>query len=310
MSSHGPEGLLDIAPEVASALEARKPVVALETTIVAHGMPYPQNVEAARRAEAAVRAEGATPATIAVLGGRVRVGLDDASLERLGCDGQNVAKVSRHDLPAVVAAGADGATTVAAAMIVARLAGIRVFVTGGIGGVQRGGELTMDISADLQELARTSVAVVCAGAKTILDLGRTLEVLETLGVPVVGFGTDELPAFFCRTSGLRVPIRVDTPAAVAALLSAKWQLGLDGGVVVAVPIPEEHALSSELVEGAIADGLAAAEAQGVRGKGLTPFLLSRVAASTAGRSLAANIALVENNARVGARIALACAALD
>jgi pseudouridine-5'-phosphate glycosidase len=294
-------------PDVDRALRDGAPVVALESTIISHGMPYPANVETAREVEATVRSSGAVPATIAVLEGLLRVGLSDGELDALG-QARGVRKVSRRDLAYVVATGATGATTVAATMICASLVGIRVFVTGGIGGVHRGGQDTLDVSADLTELARTSVAVVCAGAKAILDLPRTLEVLETHGVPVVGYGTSEFPAFYTRTSGLGVDFRLDDPGQVAALMKAKWELGLEGGIVVANPIPAEHAMEAAEIERFIEEALGEADAQGVRGKDVTPFLLARLVEKTGGRSLRANIALVKNNARVGAQIACAYAA--
>ena len=299
-----PHPLLDLHPEVAAALADGRPVVALESTIISHGMPWPRNVETAQAVEAAVRAHGALPATIAVLDGRLKAGLDAAQIEALGRPGAGVVKASRRDLAALLVQRRPGATTVAATMQIAALAGIRVFATGGIGGVHRGAERSFDISADLQELARTPVAVVCAGAKSILDLGLTLEYLETHGVPVLGHGTDTLPAFWCRDSGFRVDHRLDTPEEIAALLRAQWALG-NGGVVVANPIPAEHALPRERVDAAIAQALAEAEDRHIRGKDSTPFLLQRVAALTGGDSLAANIALVLDNARLAARIAVA-----
>ncbi|HSK38943.1 MAG TPA: pseudouridine-5'-phosphate glycosidase [Arenibaculum sp.] len=298
---------LSVRPEVADALQSRRAVVALESTIISHGMPHPRNVETARAVEAVVRAAGAVPATVAVMDGRIRIGLDDDDLDRLAAGG-SVLKLSRRDLPVALATGADGATTVAATMICARLAGIQVFATGGIGGVHRGAEASFDVSADLEELARTSVAVVCAGAKAILDLPKTMEYLETRGVPVLGYGTDELPAFYTRESGLPVTRRCDTPDEVARILHAKWQLGLEGGVVVANPIPPEAALDPVLVGKAIASAQADAEAGHVAGKDLTPFLLSRLLELTGGASLEANVALVRHNAEVAARIALAHAA--
>jgi pseudouridylate synthase len=300
---------LSVRPEIADALQARRAVVALESTIISHGMPYPGNIETARAIEAAIRAEGAVPATVAVMDGRIRVGLDDDDLERLAT-GSGIMKVSRRDLPVALATGSDGATTVAATMICARLANIPVFVTGGIGGVHRGAETSFDVSADLEELARTDVAVVCAGAKAILDLPKTMEYLETRGVPVLGFGTGELPAFYTRESGLEVNRRCDAPEEVARILRAKWQLGLGGGVVVANPIPAEAALDRTAMDGAIGHALADAEARGIRGKEVTPFLLSRLEELTGGESLRANIALVTHNARIGARIAVAYAALQ
>lgn len=301
--------LLDIHPEVAAALANRQAVVALESTIISHGMPWPQNTETALAVEAEVRSHGAVPATIAVVDGRLKAGLARDEIERLGRAGHTVAKVSRRDLPVVVARGGTGATTVAATMIVAALAGIRVFATGGIGGVHRGAETTFDISADLQELARTPVAVVCAGAKSILDLRLTLEYLETHGVPVLGYRTDRLPAFFCRDSDFGVDARLDEAADIARVMHAKWALGLGGGLVVANPIPPAHALLRETVDRVIEQALADAQAQGISGKAITPFLLARVNELTGGESLAGNIQLVLNNARLAAAIAVAFAAL-
>jgi pseudouridine-5'-phosphate glycosidase len=294
---------LDIGPEVADALATGRPVVALESTIICHGMPYPANVETAREVAAAVRSEGAVPATVALIDGCPRVGLDERDIDMLGREGRHIAKVSRRDLPFIVLRREHGATTVAATMIVAARAGIRVFATGGIGGVHRGGESSMDISADLDELARTDVAVVCAGIKSVLDLPRTLEYLETSGVPVVGFGTNTLPAFYTRDSGLPVDYRVDSAGEIAAAMHAKWQLELDGGIVVAVPIPAESSMDPAEIDAIIEESLAAMKREGIGGKAATPYLLDRIAKQTAGRSLAANIALVVNNARVAARIA-------
>lgn len=299
---------LDMTPEVREALERGKPVVALESTIISHGMPYPQNVETARRVEAIIREQGAIPATIAVLGGRLKAGLTEEELEYLG-KSPNIKKASRRDLPALVALKQDGATTVASTMIIAALAGIRVFVTGGIGGVHRGAQETFDISADLTELANTSVAVVCAGAKSILDIGLTLEVLETQGVPVLGYETDAFPAFYTRTSGYGVDVRVDSPQDAAAVMQAKWDLGLKGGVLIANPIPEAYAMEESTITGAIEQALKEAETQGIRGKEMTPFLLARVKALTEGKSLDSNIQLVYNNARVGGQIAAAYASM-
>ena len=296
---------LDVSAEVSAALAENRPVVALESTIISHGMPYPQNVETAHRVQAAVREHGATPATIAVIGGRLTVGLDDDDVERLGKKGQEVIKTSRRDLPFVVARKLDGATTVAATMIVAEMAGIAVFATGGIGGVHRGVEDTLDISADLEELGRTSVAVVCAGAKSILDIGRTLEYLETRGVPVVGYRTDSLPAFYTRDSGFGVDYRVDSPSEAAAALHAKWDMGLSGGAVIANPIPEEHALDRTEMDARIEAAIAEMNDRGITGKDTTPFLLASIAEATEGRSLEANIHLVLNNAAVAAEIATA-----
>lgn len=297
---------LCIAPEVGAALAAGGPVVALESTIISHGMPYPDNVAMAVEVERIVRAGGATPATIAILDGVPRIGLDAAELDLLASD-PGVAKVSVRDLPHVVATGGHGATTVAATMRLAALAGIRVFVTGGLGGVHRGGESSMDISADLTELGVTDVAVVCAGVKSILDIGRTLEALETLGVPVVGYRTEEFPAFYSRTSGVAVPMRLDTPAALAAMLHAKFDLGLRGGVVVANPVPAAQEIRSADMDAVIAQALTDCERIGITGKDITPYLLGRIVEITGGASLRTNIALVENNARLGAALAVALA---
>lgn len=294
---------LDFSPEVQQALSAGHPAVALESTIIAHGMPYPKNVETALRVEQTVRAAGAVPATCAIIGGKLKAGLDEEEIDRLGRLGSAVPKASRRDIPYLVSQGLDGATTVASTMIIAHLAGIRVFATGGIGGVHRGAAATMDISADLQELARTSVAVVCAGAKSILDLELTLEYLETHGVPVLGYQTDDFPAFYTRRSGLRVDYRMDSPEEIARLLQTKWELGLQGGVIIANPVPEAHQLDPQVMETAIASALAGAERQGVKGKAITPFLLARIEQLTGGQSLAANIELVCNNARLAGEIA-------
>jgi len=289
---------------VAAALAAGRPVVALESTIITHGMPWPQNVETARRIEQAVRDEGAEPATIVVLDGTIRAGLDDATLDAVG-RATGFLKLSRADLAYAVAARKNGSTTVAATMIAAHRAGLSVFATGGIGGVHRGAERTYDVSADLQELARTPVCVVCAGAKAILDLPKTLETLETLGVPVVGYGTDEFPAFWSRASGLPAPIRIDTPDGIADLFRARKALLLEGGILVANPIPRDSEITASQINPAIEAAVDEAEALGVSGKALTPFLLSRMLELTQGRSLEANIALVENNARLAARVAAA-----
>jgi len=296
---------LEVAPDVADALESDRPVVALESTIISHGMPYPRNVETALAVENAVREADAVPATIAILNGRLRVGLGVDEIRQLGKGGSDVIKCSRRDLPFVVARKKDGATTVAATMIIAAMAGIRVFATGGIGGVHRGVEETLDVSADLEELARTNVAVVCAGIKSVLDIGRTLEYLETHGVPVVGYQTDTLPAFYARESDFGVDYRADTPADVADALRSKWQMGLDGGMVVAVPIPYEHALDREEIDAVIDEAIEEMQEQEITGKETTPFLLARIAERTGGRSLDANIQLVINNARVAAAIAAA-----
>ena len=289
---------------VSAALKAGKPVVALESSIITHGMPWPQNVETARKVEAAVRAGGAEPATIAVLDGVIHAGLEDSQLEAMG-KATGFLKLSRADLGYAVATGKNGSTTVAATMIAADRAGIRVFATGGIGGVHRGVEKTYDISADLQELARTPVCVVCAGAKAILDLPKTLETLETLGVPVVGYGSDEFPAFWSRKSGLAAPMRLDDPADIAALIRARAELRLDGGVLVGNPIPPADEIAANEINPAIEAAVDEADAMGISGKALTPFLLSRMLDLTEGRSLIANIALVENNARLAAKIAAA-----
>lgn len=300
--------LLAIHPEVDAALRDGRAVVALESTIITHGMPWPANAETARAVETRVRDNGAVPATIAVMDGRIRVGLDDESLEALARD-EHARKLSRRDLGAALAGRWRGGTTVAATMLCAHRAGIAVFATGGIGGVHRGGESSLDVSADLTELGRTPVAVVSAGCKAILDIPRTLEVLETQGVPVIGYGCDEVPAFYTRRSGCAAPLRLDAPGAVAAAMHAQWRLGLRTGVLVANPIPEADAMDREEIDGAIARALADAEAQGIRGKEVTPFLLARVVELTGERSLRANIALVLDNARVAADIATAYAAL-
>ena len=291
---------LDVAPEVAQALAEGRPVVALESTIISHGMPYRKNVETALLVEQTIRDNGAVPATIAVIGGRLKAGLSREEIEHLGKAGRGVAKASRRDLPALVARGADGATTVATTMIIAHMAGIRIFATGGIGGVHRGAEFTMDISADLEELAQTPVMVVCAGAKSILDLGLTLEYLETKGVPVIGFGTEELPAFYTRKSGFGVDYRVDSPAELAAIFAAQRELGYRGGMLVTNPIPEEYAMDKEVIDAAIERALEEAKEQHIHGKETTPFLLARVVELTGGESLESNIQLVLNNARVAA----------
>jgi pseudouridylate synthase len=300
------EKWLEYSQEVIEAREAGKPVVALESTIISHGMPYPQNVETAREVEEIIRENGAVPATIAILDGKIKIGLSNEDLEYLG-KSKNVEKASRRDIPFLLSTKKNGATTVAATMICAELAGIEVFVTGGIGGVHREAETTMDISADLQELAQTNVAVVCAGAKSILDLGLTLEYLETQGVPVVGFGTNTLPAFYTRTSPFNVNFRLDSADEVAEMIKTKWELGLDGGIVVANPIPEENALDESFISKVIAQALAEAKEKQIEGKQVTPFLLGKVKELTDGKSLVANIALVKNNARVGAMIAASLA---
>lgn len=296
---------LDISPEVKKALDEGKPVVALESTIISHGMPYPKNVETALLVEQTIRENGAVPATIAVIGGRLKAGLSHDEIEHLGKAGRDVAKASRRDLPALVARKADGATTVTTTMIIAHMAGIKIFATGGIGGVHRGAETTMDISADLEELAQTPVMVVCAGAKSILDLGLTLEYLETHGVPVIGYGTEELPAFYTRHSGSGVDYRVDTPEELAAMFDAQRGLGYKGGMLVTNPIPEEYSMDKAVIDAAIETALNEAKAQGIHGKETTPFLLAKVVELTGGNSLESNIQLVLNNARLAAKTAAA-----
>lgn len=290
--------------EVQEAKEKGLPVVALESTIISHGMPYPQNVQTAREVEQIIRDNGAVPATIALIDGKIKIGLSDEELEMFG-NAQDVAKASRRDIGYLIATKKIGATTVAATMICAELAGIELFVTGGIGGVHRGAETTMDISADLEELSMTNVAVVCAGAKSILDIGLTLEYLETKGVPVVGYGTDTLPAFYTRESEFAVNFRADSAEEVASMMRAKWDLGLRGGAVIANPIPQEEAMEASFINGIIQEALQQAEAQGIAGKNVTPFLLGKVKELTAGKSLDANIALVKHNAKIGAGIAVA-----
>ena len=294
---------LDCSPEVAAALNAGKPVVALESTIISHGMPYPQNVETALRVEQTIRENGATPATIAVIGGRLKAGLTPEEIEYLGKKGREVTKASRRDLPVLVARGEDGATTVTTTMIIAHMAGIKVFATGGIGGVHRGAETTMDISADLEELAMTPVMVICAGAKSILDLGLTLEYLETKGVPVIGFGTEELPAFYTRKSGFKVDYRIDTPEELAQAFKAKLAMGLTGGMLVTNPIPEEYSMDPDRINAAIDQAIKECNEKGIKGKDTTPFLLARIKDITGGDSLASNIQLVLNNARLAAKTA-------
>ena len=294
---------LDLSPEVSAALKAGKPVVALESTIISHGMPYPQNVETALRVEQTIREGGATPATIAVIGGRLKAGLTAEEIEYLGKKGTAVTKASRRDLPVLVARKQDGATTVTTTMIIAALAGIKVFATGGIGGVHRGAETTMDISADLEELAHTPVMVICAGAKSILDLALTLEYLETKGVPVIGYGTEELPAFDTRNSGFKVDYRVDSPEELAAIFKAKQEMGLVGGMLVTNPIPVEYSMDPERINKAIDEAVAEANKLGIHGKETTPFLLAKIKDITGGDSLASNIQLVLNNARLAAKTA-------
>jgi pseudouridine-5'-phosphate glycosidase len=295
---------LTYTEEVRQALENNRPIVALETTIISHGMPYPQNIEMAKEVEQIIRDNGAVPATIGIMNGQIKIGLTASEIEEFATN-QSVEKVSRRDFPYVLATGKIGATTVAGTMIAAQLAGIHVFATGGIGGVHREGEVTWDVSADLTELAQTNVAVVCSGAKSILDLGRTLEYLETQGVPVVGFRCDEFPSFYSRESGYGVDFRLDTPEQVAAVMDTKWKLGLSGGLVVANPVPEADALNHSEIEAVIQQALQEAKEKGISGKTVTPFLLDKVKQLTAGKSLQTNIALVKHNAEVAAKIAVA-----
>ena len=295
--------LITLSPAVKKALSDQRPVIALESTIISHGMPYPQNVETAIACEHEARRHGAEAATMAVIGGRLCAGLTETQIEHLGKAGSSVAKASRRDLAALVARGGDGATTVAATMIIAAMAGIRVFATGGIGGVHRGAQDTMDISADLEELARTPVAVVCAGAKSILDLGLTLEYLETRGVPVIGYRTRELPAFYTRKSGFPLELKMESPAEIAAAILAQREMGFDTGMLIANPIPEAYSMDREKIDRAIAEAIAQAEQKGIRGKEVTPFLLARIKDLTGGESLRANIQLVLNNVRLAAQIA-------
>ena len=297
------EKYLDIKPEIKKALEEGKAVVALESTIISHGMPYPRNVETALNVEQIIRDNGAIPATIAIMDGKLKVGLNKDEIESLGKSSDAI-KCSRRDIPFILAKKLDGATTVASTMLIASIAGIKVFATGGIGGVHRGAQETFDISADLQELAHTDVAVVCAGAKSILDIGLTLEYLETQGVPVVGFGTDELPAFYTSKSGFGVDYRVDTPEELAEALKTKWDLGIEGGVVVANPIPPEYEMDPAVIDSAISEAVREADLKGIKGKESTPFLLAKVKEITGGSSLDSNIQLVYNNAVLGAKIAV------
>lgn len=307
MSANPDSRYIDISPEVATALREGNPVVALESTIICHGMPYPRNVETALQVQATVRQYGAVPATIAILGGRLKVGITDTEIEYLGKKGQRCIKTSRRDIPFIVARKEDGATTVAATMIIAAMANIRVFATGGIGGVHRGVEETLDISADLEELARTNVVVVCAGIKSVLDIGRTLEYLETKGVPVVGYRTGSLPGFYTRDSGFAVDYRIDSVEDAADAIKAKWDLQLQGGMVIANPIPKEYALDPKDIDSVIDDAIVEMHRQGKSGKDTTPFLLTRIAEQTGGKSLDANVQLVLNNAMLAAKIAHALA---
>lgn len=296
---------LDVNPEVAQAVREGKPVVALESTIISHGMPYPQNVETALNVEKVIRDNGAVPATIAILGGRLKAGLTPEEIEYLGKTGQAVTKASRRDLPIIVAKGMDGATTVTTTMMIAHMAGINIFATGGIGGVHRGAETTMDISADLEELANTPVMVVCAGAKSILDLGLTLEYLETHGVPVIGYGTKELPAFYTRKSGYGVDYEIDTPEELAAAFKAQRDLELKGGMLVTNPIPEQYSMDADVINRAIDEAIRKSREDGIKGKATTPYLLAKVKELTGGDSLDSNIQLVYNNAAVAAKTAVA-----
>lgn len=297
------KGILKISEEVRNALEQGKPVVALESTIISHGMPYPDNVKTALTVEKTVRENGAVPATIAIIKGVPTVGLSEEEIEHLGKEGTKVVKVSRRDIPVVIAKKLDGATTVASTMIFAEMAGIKVFATGGIGGVHRGATETMDISADLEELHQTNVTVVCAGAKSILDLGLTLEYLETKGVPVLGYKTEELPAFFTRKSGFKVDYRMDSPEEIAAAVKAKDALGLSGGMLVANPVPEEYSMDPDKIEAVISEAVEEAKALGITGKKVTPFLLEKIRNVTGGDSLFTNVKLVLNNAALAAKIA-------
>ncbi len=301
---------LDISPEVKAALDAHKPVVALESTIISHGMPYPKNVETALEVERVIRENGAVPATIAIIGGRLKAGLTPEEIEYFGKKGTAIAKASRRDLAMLVARGQDGATTVTTTMMIAHMAGIRIFATGGIGGVHRGAETTMDISADLEELAHTPVMVICAGAKAILDLPLTLEYLETHGVPVLGYGTEELPAFYSRHSGLKVDYRVDSPEELANALRVQSSLGLSGGMLVTNPIPEEYAMDGKGIDEAIEKALCMMKEQGIHGKEATPFLLATVKDLTGGESLESNIRLVCNNAALAAKTAAALVGME
>lgn len=300
-----PEMYLEVSKEVAEALADNRPVVALESTIISHGMPYPQNVETACKVEDIIREAGAVPATIAIIGGKLKAGLSREEIEHLGKSGTDVPKASRRDIPVLLAKGSDGATTVTTTMMIAAMAGIRIFATGGIGGVHRGAEVTMDISADLEELAMTPVMVICAGAKSILDLGLTLEYLETKGVPVIGYQTEELPAFYTRKSGFRVDYRLDTPEELAKAFHVKEELNLKGGMLVTNPIPEEYSMDSAVIHNAIEQALAECKAAGIHGKETTPFLLAKVKELTGGDSLDSNIQLVFNNARLAAKTAAA-----
>jgi pseudouridine-5'-phosphate glycosidase len=303
------EKYLEVSKEVEDALKNGKPVVALESTIISHGMPYPRNVETALKVEEIIKKEGAVPATIAIIKGKIKVGLSEEEIEYLG-KAENVLKTSRRDIPFIISKEMDGATTVASTMIISALAGIKVFATGGMGGVHRGASETFDISADLEELSRTNVAVVCAGVKSILDIGLTLEYLETNGVPVVGYNTEEMPAFYTRKSGFNVDYKVDSPHEIAKALKTKWDLDLKGGMVVANPIEEKYQMDHDLINKAIQDAIIEANKKGIKGKESTPFLLSKVKDITEGQSLESNIQLVYNNARLAAKVALELSNLD
>ena len=294
---------IDIKEEVKDALDRNKPVVALESTIISHGMPYPENIISAKKSESLVREAGGVPATIAVIKGRIKIGLNGEELDHMGRD-SGIAKVSRRDMPLIIAKEMDGATTVATTMLCSGLAGIKFFATGGIGGVHRNGQDTMDISADLMELSRTNVGVVSAGVKSILDIGRTLEYLETLGVPVVGYGTENFPAFYTRDSGFKVDYRVDSPSEIAKALKAKWDLGMDGGMVIANPIPEEYEMDPQYINGVIDEAVESAEKEGIRGKDITPYILARLHRKTEDKILFANKELVYNNVRLAVQIAI------
>lgn len=298
------ENFIDYAPDVKNAIEKNLPIVALESTIISHGMPYPLNVQTARAVEDIIRENGAVPATIGIIDGIIRIGLTSKQLEFFGTS-ENIIKVSRRDLPYIISNKKNGATTVAGTMICAAMAGIKIFVTGGIGGVHRGVENTLDISADLNELMQTNVAVVCAGVKSILDINKTLEYLETSGVPVIGYQTDDFPAFYTRKSGNKVDYRLDSPEQTADFLKTKWELNLTGGVVIANPVPESKAMDEGVINSAITSALTEAESNGIKGKDITPFLLDRIKQITGGKSLETNMALVKNNARVGSQIATA-----
>lgn len=300
---------LDITEEIRDGISESRPIVALESTIISHGMPYPQNVETALRVEEIVRASGAIPATIAIIDGRLKAGLQAAEIDLLGQQGYNVNKTSRRDIPFLIANKNHGATTVASTMIIANLAKIRVFATGGIGGVHRGAAVTMDISADLQELSKTNVAVVCAGVKSILDIGLTLEYLETYGVPVIGFGTNEFPAFYAKESGYQANYRLDTPEEIANVMKAKWDLGLNGGLVIGNPIPDQYAMKGSEIQETILEALRQAQVQQVTGKEVTPFLLAKIKELTKGESLDSNIQLVYNNVKMASKLAKAYSAL-